>query len=422
MIMVTAYGREEVFKEASLAGLEGVLVKPVSASTLFDTIVQALGGETEERGDDTGATAAQAEDLSPIKGASILLVEDNEFNQQIANELLTDAGFKVDIAADGRISLEMLSKRLYDIVLMDMQMPVMDGVTATREIRKDARFKELPILAMTANVMEADVKKCRDAGMQDHIGKPIDPDEMFGKLLKWMKPLKNKETTATDPVKGREEVREPSEAPPVETKKKKPKPAKKDDLPEIPGLDTNLGLKRVMGKKAFYIDMLRKYVDNQGDAPEQIRRSLDANDDATAERQAHTAKGVSGNIGAAELQAMAAALEKAIKDKSPREEIGTLLETFGAAHRKLIAALMEALPAGAVQEEAGKVDEAKAAEVREKMMELLGNDDSEAADYLEAEKPSLRSILGKERFDPFEQAIRQFDFAQALELMRPQVK
>jgi HPt (histidine-containing phosphotransfer) domain-containing protein len=258
--------------------------------------------------------------------------------------------------------------------------------------------------------------------MQDHIGKPIDPDEMFGKLLKWMKPLKNKETTATDPVKGREEVREPSGAPPVETRKKKPKPAKKDDLPEIPGLDTNLGLKRVMGKKAFYIDMLRKYVDNQGDAPEQIRKSLDAGDEATAERQAHTAKGVSGNIGAAELQAMAAALEKAIKDKSPREKIGTLLETFAAAHGKLIAGLKEAFPTAVVPEESGEANEAKAAEVRKKMMELLGNDDSEAADYLEAEKPSLRSILGKERFDPFEQAIRQFDFAQALELMRPQVK
>ena len=130
------------------------------------------------------------ESLAAIRGSSILLVEDNEFNQQIATELLTDAGFRVDVAENGQVSIEMLDKRTYDIVLMDMQMPVMDGVTATREIRKDERFKDLPILAMTANVMDADIQKCRDAGMWDHIGKPIDPDELFGKLLKWMKPRK----------------------------------------------------------------------------------------------------------------------------------------------------------------------------------------------------------------------------------------
>jgi two-component system sensor histidine kinase/response regulator len=408
MVMVTAYGREEVFKEAALAGLEDVLIKPVSSSTMFDTLVQVLGGKRDETGGEDQQETPLVQDLNTIKGSSILLVEDNEFNQQIAAELLADAGFKVDIAENGRISIEMLDKRSYDIVLMDMQMPVMDGVTATKEIRKDGRFRDLPILAMTANVMEADIEKCREAGMQDHIGKPIDPDEMFDKLLKWVKPHQSeeaKETIAT-PLK----------------KTKKPRPTKQDYLPEIPGLDTSLGLKRVMGKKAFYIDMLRKYIDNQGDAPALIRRSLDADDYATAERQAHTAKGVSGNIGATELQGMAAALEKAIREKSPREEIGALLETFGVEHGQLIAGLTEAFPAAAVREDFGKVDEAKSAEVCKKMMELLANDDSEAADYLEAEKDALRHILGKEHFGPFEQAIQQYDFAQALELLKSRAK
>jgi signal transduction histidine kinase/CheY-like chemotaxis protein len=138
--------------------------------------------------DEDQQTASLMENLDAIKGAFILLVEDNEFNQQIACELLADAGFKVDVAENGLKSIEMLAKHTYDIVLMDMQMPVMDGTTATREIRKDGRFKDLPIVAMTANVMEADIKKCREAGMWDHIGKPIDPDELFGKLLKWVKP------------------------------------------------------------------------------------------------------------------------------------------------------------------------------------------------------------------------------------------
>jgi two-component system sensor histidine kinase/response regulator len=259
--------------------------------------------------------------------------------------------------------------------------------------------------------MEADVQRCREAGMQDHIGKPIDPDELFGKLLKWVKPRKI------------EEVQETAATPPAEATKEELKPAKQDGLPEIPGLDTKLGLKRVMGKKRFYVDMLKKYIGNQGQAPAQIRQSLDSDDYATAERQAHTAKGVSGNIGATELQGMAAALEKAIREKSPREEIGALLATFGAAHGKLMAGLTEAFPSAVAPEEtATAVDEAKAKEVCGKMREFLTNDDGEAADYLEAEKDALRYIMGTDHFGPFAQAIGQYDFSQALALLNAQVK
>ena len=362
--------------------------------------VAKAGQENEEQ-----QAAHLMENLNKIRGALILLAEDNEFNQQIATELLTDAGFKVEVAENGQRVIEMLEKRLYDIVLMDMQMPIMDGVTATKGIRKDERFKDLPILAMTANVMEADVEKCREAGMQDHIGKPIDPDELFGKLLKWVKPRQS------------EKVQETAATPPTEAKKDEPKPAQQDDVPDIPGLDTSLGLKRVMGKKRFYLDMLKKYIENQGQAPVQISQSLDSDDYATAERQAHTAKGVSGNIGATELQGMAAALEKAIREKSPREEIGALLATFGAAHGKLIASLTGAFPTVVAPEELVEVDEAKAAAVYEKIRELLASDDSEAVDYLETEKAVLRYILGAEQFQPFEHAVKQYGFAQALELL-----
>lgn len=410
MVMVTAYGREEVFKEATLAGLEDVIIKPVSASTMFDTLIHVLGGKHDEKKDEGQQATGAVENLAAIRGSSILLVEDNEFNQQIASELLTDAGFRVDVAENGQKSIEMLDKRIYDIVLMDMQMPVMDGTTATRELRKDERFKELPILAMTANVMEADIEKCREAGMWDHIGKPIDPDELFSKLLKWVKPhqVGGAQEAAATPIK----VPEKEEA----------KPVKQEDLPEIPGLDTNLGLKRVMGKKAFYIDMLRKYIDNQGQAPARIRRSLDADDYGTAERLAHTAKGVSGNIGATELQGIAATLEKSIRERLPREKIGTILESFGTEHGKLIAGLMEAFPATAVREDVGEVDEAKVAEVCEKMMVLLANDDSEAVDYLETENDALRSILGTKDFGPFDNAIKQYDFEKALELIKLQAE
>ena len=390
-----------------MGGAVGVESEYGKGSTFWFTARLGKGVAKAKSVDQQAETAIV--NLAAIKGSSILLVEDNEFNQQIASELLTDAGFKVDVAENGQKSIEMLDKRAYDIVLMDMQMPVMDGVTATREIRRDERFKDLPILAMTANVMDTDIEKCRDAGMWDHIGKPIDPDELFGKLVKWMKPRKM------------EEVRETAETPPVETqketKKEEAKPAPQDVLPKIPGLDTGLGLKRVMGKQAFYRDMLRKYIDNQGEAPVQIRQSLDAGDFATAERQAHTAKGVSGNIGATQVQALAATLEKAIREKMPRETIDEALEAFALAHGKLVTPLKEAFPAAAVVKEVAPVDAAKAAEVFEKMREFLANDDSEAGDYLDAEIAALRSILGAEHFGPFERAVKQYDFAQALELL-----
>ncbi len=115
----------------------------------------------------------------------MLLVEDNEINQEVAIGLLEDASIQVDLAENGEIAVRMAQENDYDAVLMDMQMPVMDGIEATRVIRSDARFQNLPIIAMTANAMAADREKCMKAGMNDHIGKPIDPDQLFSVLLRW---------------------------------------------------------------------------------------------------------------------------------------------------------------------------------------------------------------------------------------------
>jgi two-component system sensor histidine kinase/response regulator len=414
MIMVTAHGREEVFKEATLAGLEDVLIKPVSSSTMFDTLVQVLGGKHEDRRAEEQPAATGIENLAAIKESSILLVEDNEFNQQIACELLTDAGFKVDLAENGQRCIEMLDKHAYDIVLMDMQMPVMDGVTATREIRKNESFKDLPIIAMTANVMEADIEKCREAGMWDHIGKPIDPDELFSKLLRWVKP------------RGAADVRETVVTPLKETAREETRPPKQDDLPDIPGLDTSLGLKRVVGKKDFYLSMLRKYIDNQSEVPAQIRQSLDAGDYPTAERLAHTAKGVSGNIGATRVQELAAAVEKAIKDGESPDVIEGLLGPFADAHARLITGLQEALPAPKSTEKpdggTAPVDREQGVAACKALAELLGNDDSEALDLLDERSELLRGILGANEFRSIEKALKDYDFEKALMLLRGQAE
>jgi len=182
LVMVTAYGREEVLKKAEETGIENVLVKPVTSSTLFDTALSVLSADSEIRGD--FVTAASL-DTARTRGVRVVLVEDNEINQEVAIGQLEDAEIAVDLAENGEIAVRMVRNKDYDLVLMDMQMPVMDGVEATRVIRADPRFNSLPIIAMTANAMAADRDRCLEAGMNDHIAKPIDPEQLFRVLLRW---------------------------------------------------------------------------------------------------------------------------------------------------------------------------------------------------------------------------------------------
>ncbi|MBK6636460.1 MAG: PAS domain S-box protein [Rhodocyclaceae bacterium] len=170
-----------------MGGSVGVDSVPGAGSTFWFTAQLGIG--------EAGEAVAEAVDpllaLAPLAGSRILLVEDNDMNQEVASEILRDAGFEVEIAENGRIAVDKVTASLempYDIVLMDMQMPIMDGVTATKEIRKDARFDALPIVAMTANAMQHDKDLCLAAGMVDFVTKPIAPDELWAALLRWIKP------------------------------------------------------------------------------------------------------------------------------------------------------------------------------------------------------------------------------------------
>jgi two-component system sensor histidine kinase/response regulator len=182
LVMVTAYGREEVMKKAEDTGIENVLVKPVTSSTLFDTTLSVLSADGELGG---VVEIAPLLDNARTRGTRVLLVEDNEINQEVAIGQLEDAEIDVDLAENGEIAVRMVQEKDYDLVLMDMQMPVMDGIEATRVIRSDPRFETLPIIAMTANAMAADRDRCLEAGMNDHIAKPIDPDQLFSVMLRW---------------------------------------------------------------------------------------------------------------------------------------------------------------------------------------------------------------------------------------------
>jgi two-component system sensor histidine kinase/response regulator len=326
-LMVTAFGREEVLKEAQGAGIQNVLIKPVSASILFDSTMNVLGGRPSETSPADAPRRAADQRLAALRGARVLLVEDNEINQQVARELLEDAGLVVEVADNGQIALELAQKGAFDLVFMDMQMPVMDGVTATREMRKLERLANLPIVAMTANAMEQDRRQCMDAGMNDFLIKPIDPHDMQSILLRWVRPRRAAAATV-----GAVEL-------PVRAVSA-PAAFAEDELPQgISGLDTTLGLSRMMGKKSLYLAMLRRYIAGQRSVAVEMRQALAAGDRPTAERLAHTAKAVSGNIGATLVQERAATLEAAIRGNRGASDVEQLLDEFEAPLGELLDAL-----------------------------------------------------------------------------------
>jgi PAS domain S-box-containing protein len=201
VIMVTAFGREEAMASASERGVQihNVLTKPVTPSTLLEAIGETLhkGVSITTRSEERAENHSEA--VVSLKGARVLLVEDNDMNQELAMELLANAGIDVTLAVNGQDALDKISAEpRFDGVLMDCQMPVMDGYTATREIRKNPAFKDLPIIAMTANAMAGDREKVIEAGMNDHIAKPLNVGAMFSTIAKWIKPAQDApETIAT---------------------------------------------------------------------------------------------------------------------------------------------------------------------------------------------------------------------------------
>ena len=391
MIMVTAFGRAEVIRGATDAGIKNVLIKPITPSVLFNSVIHTLGGAVDG---DRIAGVVPSETfrlLATIKGARILLVEDNDLNQEVAIELLSDAGFIVDLAENGKIALDKLKFAAYDMVLMDMQMPVMDGMTATREIRKEARFKDLPVVAMTANAMQGDRDRCLAAGMNDHVAKPIEPEKLWKVLLKLIRPRHSSAAEVLlHPVA---EVELPS---PVE------------------GLNMVKGLKRVLGKKSLYLSMLRKFVAGQKSIVAEIALALEGNDRETAERLAHTLKGVCGNIGATDLQLLTENLEAAIRERHPHEEVDVRLDALKIPLASLITQLEQQLPKAP---EPGKavayINAEQLKAVCDQLAAMLTDDNAEACDVLEANADLLNAAFPN-HYQMINDSIRSFDFEAAL--------
>jgi two-component system sensor histidine kinase/response regulator len=307
IIMVSAFGGEEIMTRAERMPLDGLLIKPLTPSTLLDAVMVAFGKQdpsVRRKQQDQGPEGAE-----DVRGAHVLLVEDNEINQQVAQEILSGSGLKVTTVGDGKQALEAVQlKNDFHAVLMDVQMPVMDGYTATREIRKwEAEEKRnhpqsaspIPIIAMTASAMAGDREKAIESGMNDHVAKPIDVNQLFTCLRLWIKPG----------VRGFEPE---SEMPPSQPEA--PAAVPEGQLPDvINGINLKEGLMRVGGNEKLYRDILVKLRDDYAKTDEEIRSLLQSEEADEAERLAHSIKGVAGNVGAGLLQEAGAALESAIK-------------------------------------------------------------------------------------------------------------
>jgi two-component system, sensor histidine kinase and response regulator len=395
-LMVTAYGREEVLAGAGEAGIADVLLKPVIPSVLFDSVIRVLAGDGGIERGEPAAPSLSMESTEAIRGARILLVEDNVLNQEVASGLLLDAGFVVDIADNGQVAVQKIQEAAYDIVLMDMQMPVMDGVTATVEIKKLEVYKHIPIVAMTANAMQADKDRCLAAGMVDFVTKPIEPDNLWRALRQWIKPR----ARAADerPAAPAGNAGEASL-----------------DIPDgIPGLDTATALKRMLGKKRLYLSVLREFAASQKNTPRQIETELAAGDWECAERLAHTLKGMAGSIGAAALQAEAGHLEKALRDRAPRSMLDALSIKPAALLNEIIVGLEAKLPPEAVATtSAAMIDPQVLERICEELATLLSNDNPASRELLVANVDLLRGALG-ESYASIESGICNFDFEAAL--------
>jgi signal transduction histidine kinase/DNA-binding response OmpR family regulator len=411
IVMVTAFGREDIRANAEEIGIDSYLLKPVNASLLFDTLENLFGvtGLEEHR----SRVRRDKGHVYDATGIRILLVEDNEINQQIARELLESAGAVVTVANDGIEAVNILTADdqppPFDIVIMDMQMPEMDGITATKLLRLDPRLQTLPIIAMTAHALVEERQRCLDAGMNDHVSKPIDPDALFPTLLRWAKPRPKKTTGQQAAVSTAEEKRDEEEVTAAV-------PEDKQILPGISGINVAEGIRRLAGNKRLHRDLLMQFAAKQGDAAECICAAIAGGDLKRAELLAHTVEGVAGNIGIVDVQSAAQKLEKAIRER--HDSIPSLLDEFAASLTTQVVAIRNALhesaPASTDPTRTSPFNGEEAWDAIARLRSLLEASDGAAEEAFHRLRYALEGAVEKSQLNALRALIQDFDFDAAL--------
>jgi CheY-like chemotaxis protein len=393
IVMLTAFGKEPERAEALAAGADDLLHKPMTQSDIYDIIIRQFAPGLHAAAAGAKSTMGEGYDFT---GLHLLLVEDNELNRQIASELLELEGATVTLAVNGREAVEMVVKgeQRFDLVLMDIQMPEMDGIQATRLIREDSRFSELPIIALTAHAFVEERQRSQDAGMNDHVTKPIEPRKLMEAICRQLPHLPGLR-------EGTHKIGDdiPNSA----------------TVPDIPGIDTAGGVRRLGGKVKLYLEVLKKFRDGQSDAPERITAALQSGDRLGAERIAHSLKGLAGTIGAAELQEAALAVEQ---DLHRGLESGDSLAHMTALLREFMATLESSLRNEVTYPVACATvpfSPADLGPMLKKLERYVLDSDSEAADYLAQLRQHLVAVVtAEEMVVCLEKNIADYDFDEAL--------
>ncbi|WP_338845666.1 response regulator [Massilia sp. W12] len=467
IVLVTSYDRDDVQREAESVGVSGFLFKPISRSLLVDTLVSLFAGRVPAQRSAPPPREKKVEAPQRIfDGARVLLAEDNDINQQIAVELLASVGVQADIANNGQEAVDKVLRAdvPYQLVLMDLQMPLMDGHEATRMIRRDQRFAHIPIIAMTAHALADIRQRAMEDGMQDYLTKPVNPDQLYETLKRWLKPASAATPSQAQPASAlapaAAPVRAPAPAPapapvpvsapatplaaPMPAPVQAPAPAAplapavttppaaaapapqahtpsaaqtEVRLPHIEGLDCEDGLSRVNQDPRFYCQLLERFRISQRKLSLQVRQDWANGMKQDAVRRVHSLRGVAANIGAMNLQKRAEALEmymNSCHQQNPQDRLWLQhMQNMENALKQLLDGLDAhfdpdgSLDKGAVNAHANLAQ----------LKSMLAEDRADAVYFFENVKTSLETLLNADQLGRVANHIRQFEFEDAHRLL-----
>ncbi len=407
VIMVSAYSQEEIVTNAGRIGIDAFLLKPVSHSTLFDTIMQVFGKGAPRRRRSPGRGQQYNQELSLIRNSRILLVEDNEINQQVTGELLTHYGMQVEIAENGAVAVEKCrpnAERKFDLIFMDLEMPVMDGYSATKTIRKIPGNEDVPIIALTADAMSGVRNNALTAGMNDYITKPVDPNDVVRVLVRWI-PAKEKNAAAGDTGK--------------------PGTRGRVVFPTLAGINVQTALKRVAGNIPLYCRILRSFAAVNRDMITKIKNELSGQAFANAEHLVHTLKGSAGNVGAEGVYELATALDNELKTANPKlSEVSKFLENLAIELDIVLRSIDQAKlpvesgePAGQAKPAGLKFNRRAYSQAIQELRHSLGEYDARAGEIFQSHRILLSHKLSAKQLADIEQAIAQYDYDQAIAIL-----
>jgi len=399
VVMVTSHGAEAVKDALNKNLVDGLLIKPIGISTLNDTIAEVLRQENKRMQKSLKEVDYMATYRQHLQGVHLLLVEDNEINMDLATELLQDVGAKVDCATNGMMAVEMATNQVYDLVLMDIQMPEMDGLTATREIRKQKTAEELPILAMTAHAVKGEYEKSIAAGMNDHITKPIDPDILYRALVRFIRGEDIQGTANAKTVKAESQIR-------------------------ISGIAYEEGLKRSGSKTQSYHRLLLKYASKYVNVSTEIRTMVMNSDVSGLSEYLHTMAGVSGNVGAMEVFELSRKLSVQLKSSKDagetkiRVDLISQMQLLTVKTDTLVQQIREQVPSEKVTESEEVVQVTDWSLFVAQLSSMLAGNDAAAGDFIDGAMSAASSEDQRNCLLRIQKALEDFEFEEASLLLQ----